>query len=169
MPALTSVPSSVMLNNMGAPRGTVEERFWRFVAKTDGCWNWIGSIDEHGYGLLRVKNGHLSAHRVSYFIHKGPILKPLTIDHLCRNHCCVNPDHLEAVTLVENIKRGLGAGVINARKTHCPKGHPYSKENTYIWRYSLQKELTRRVCKVCYLRQKAKMRRAKACPSSNPL
>lgn len=38
----------------------------------------------------------------------GPIPEGLTIDHLCRNTMCVNPDHLEPVTHRENLMRGVG-------------------------------------------------------------
>jgi hypothetical protein len=50
------------------------------------------------------------------------------VDHLCRNRACINPAHLEPVTHAENLRRGLGGRLT----THCPQGHPYSPENTYI-------------------------------------
>ena len=71
------------------------------------------------------------AHRVSYEALVGPIPKDLCIDHLCRVRNCVNPAHLEPVTVRENILRGNGPTAVNARKAFCKRGHPLFGENLY--------------------------------------
>ena len=107
------------------------DRFWSKAEKTDGCWLWTAATQKGGYGRFRL-NGRLEcAHRVSYELTKGDIPEGLQIDHLCRNASCVNPDHLEAVSQQENIKRGE-AGLYLKERTHCPSGHEYSSENTYV-------------------------------------
>lgn len=83
------------------------ERLLRHIAKRRGCWIWIGYVAPNGYGYINVGKGiPRRVHRVSYEHFVGPIPDGLTIDHLCANVLCVNPDHLEAVTLQENKRRG---------------------------------------------------------------
>lgn len=114
---------------------SARERFWGFV-NTDGplgCWLWTGSQSDNGYGSFTDDGRRtVSAHRFSFEMHVGPIPDDLVIDHLCRVHHCVNPDHLEAVTIRVNTLRGIGPTAINARKMHCVNGHEFTPENTYI-------------------------------------
>lgn len=113
---------------------TQEERFWAKVQKTNDCWLWIGTRNPEGYGLLFVSKGKspTRAHRFSYELLRGPIPVGLELDHLCRVRACVNPDHLEPVTRSENMRRGVGYGDWNKRKTQCRNGHPYDLINTYV-------------------------------------
>lgn len=69
------------------------------------CWVWHGSRTCRGYGKLRDAAKSRSAHRVSYELFVGPIPEGLELDHLCRHPACVNPDHLEPVTRLENQRR----------------------------------------------------------------
>jgi hypothetical protein len=84
----------------------------RRITATD-CWEWTRSLDAKGYGQSsfneRTSTGKCRpsrVHRMSYKIFKGEIPEGLEIDHLCRNHACFNPDHLEAVTHKVNMARG---------------------------------------------------------------
>lgn len=87
-----------------------EERFWRRVdasAGFFGCWLWLGSKDPRGYGVCyRAPGRSTTVHRDAYEHLVGPIPEGLTLDHLCRTRACVNPAHLEPVTLLENVRRG---------------------------------------------------------------
>lgn len=108
------------------------ERFHQRIRMRDGCWEWLGKRTAAGYGQFRCENRQLYAHRWSYEHHVGPIPDGLTIDHLCRNRCCVNPGHLEPVTSHENMLRGTAPPARNARKTHCIRGHAFDEDNTSI-------------------------------------
>ena len=104
-------------------RITPEDRFWANVTVTDGCWIWAKTDSGRSlqYGSLRVNGHKVLAHRFAYDLLVGPIPDGLTIDHLCRNTACVNPQHLEPVTLAENISRAPQREVIPAE--YCKDGH----------------------------------------------
>lgn len=98
------------------------------------CWEWTDSL-RGGYGRLKVDGHYIPAHVFAYQTFIGPVPDGLDLDHVCRNRACVNPLHLEPVTRSVNVRRGvapLRAGLKEKSKTHCPQGHPYSKENTYV-------------------------------------
>lgn len=107
------------------------ERFWAKVQKSAGCWLWTASKNTHGYGQHAVGGHLLRAHRVAYELTVGAIPDGLTLDHLCRVRACVNPAHLEPVSMGENVRRGIGPTAKNATATHCPSGHHYDATNTY--------------------------------------
>lgn len=92
----------------------------------NGCLTWDGHRNPAGYGRWRQQ----LAHRLVYEIEVGPIPDGLVIDHLCREPACVNPQHLEPVTQLVNLHRGVGT----ATQTHCVHGHPFDETNTWIER-----------------------------------
>lgn len=79
---------------------------WPKVKNPDGCWIWTGAI-RAGYGEIGIKGRTYRAHRVFFELFKYKIPEGLTIDHLCNNKLCVNPDHLEAATQKHNVGRAL--------------------------------------------------------------
>lgn len=114
------------------------------IDRTDGCWYWTDTLDRHGYGQWSDPETHKNrrAHRVVYEVLVGPIPAGLTLDHECHNQddtcpggtacfhrSCVRPDHLVPRTTPAN---SAGSPRANAKKTYCPRGHPYTPENTYI-------------------------------------
>ena len=104
------------------------------------CWEWQAGHSAAGYGVFLVNGSMTYSHRFSHTHFKGKIPKGFHVDHLCRNVNCCNPEHLEAVPPKENHRRGI-KGVLT---THCPQGHEYSQENTFIG-----KEGWRR-CRTCH-------------------
>lgn len=120
---------------IGRPCENILNRFFSKIQfdENTSCWNWIGYKDKNSYGQFRIKKGKMSSsHRFSYELFKGDIPKDLTLDHLCRNPPCANPEHLEAVTTRVNVLRGIGPASKNSIKTHCIHGHEFTPENTYI-------------------------------------
>ena len=133
------------------PTDIPQELFWVNVNKTDSCWNWTGRTSSHGYGLFQWKLFGYYAHRISYEWATGqPFPEGLISDHLCRNRLCVNPAHIEPVTAIVNILRGESPPARNARKTHCPKGHPLTEAN--LLKNSTGK--SKRACRFCDILRK---------------
>lgn len=99
----------------------------------DECWEWVGEKNRNGYGAFRVSGKNFPAHRFSLLISGVELIPGLVCDHLCRNRACVNPRHIRQVTQRENTfaAGSVATAKLNAMKTHCPKGHEYSPENTY--------------------------------------
>lgn len=95
------------------------------------CWLWQGQINWAGYGLhVWKEDGKVrgqGAHRYIYELLVGEVPEGLELDHQCENKHCVNPMHLIPETKRYNILRGGSPPAQNARKTHCPNGHLYTK------------------------------------------
>lgn len=138
---------------------TPEKRSWAKVDKhgPDGfhyltganlgeCWLWLAATDGRGrYGSFYLDGRLHRAHRVAYrFLHGLEPEGAEDRDHLCRVTLYVRPSHGEWTTHAENLRRGNGWGGVNIRKTHCPQGHPYDEENTYLW-----SRRRARICKAC--------------------
>jgi hypothetical protein len=89
----------------------------------------------------------LRAHRLSLQIATGQTGDGLSACHRCDVPSCVNPAHLFWGTVRDNARDAAAKGrlhnKVNAAKTMCPHGHPYSSENTYIH------PTGRRVCITC--------------------
>lgn len=122
-------------------------RFWAKVDKTDTCWLWTRTLERGGYARFRLNGKMKSAHRLSYNDAIGPIPEGLQLDHLCRVRHCVNPDHLEPVTARENTLRGEGPASMNARRTLCVNGHPFTG-------LTVRPEGNERWCHACRLESK---------------
>lgn len=132
-PGIAQATAGVLRLVMTYPncRGTEEQRFFRKIRIAEnGCWLWTaGKCD--GYGVFYA-SGDTKAHIWSYTKYVGPVPAGLELDHICRNRACVNPLHLEAVTSqVNTLRSPISPSAINARKTHCPQGHPLTQENVY--------------------------------------
>jgi hypothetical protein len=142
-----SVQAHVPVGRPGLPSGhagTLEERFEskvRFNANEWGCDIWTGAKN-NGYGRIngqRVdgKAGvQYRAHVLAWEWKNGSVPEGLELDHYrfpgaCIGPSCCNPDHVRPVTHAENSLRSSSPPALNSQKTHCPKGHEYTEENTY--------------------------------------
>ena len=125
----------------------------KYIIDASGCWLWTRSLDKDGYGQFYLERKMKKPHRLMYELIVSKIPDGLVIDHLCKVRHCVNPKHLEPVTNKENVLRSDGFAAVNSKKTHCPKNHEYTTENTYLDKSNM------RHCRECgreYMRKYAK-------------
>ena len=135
-------PRKRVLGHSRGPRHKrpASERFFEKVDRdwSTGCWRWTSVIKANGYDAFWAGGRFVQAHRYAYELSRGTIPAGLTIDHLCRLRACVNPAHLEAVSIGVNTRRSpYTLPSINAAKTTCPSGHNY------------QQKQRQRYCRVC--------------------
>jgi hypothetical protein len=74
-------------------------RFWRFVTKGDGCWQWSGYLHKQGFGTFQLdmddgRRVTTVAPRFSYELHIGAVPDGHYVLQSCGNRACVNPAHL---------------------------------------------------------------------------
>jgi hypothetical protein len=133
-------------------RSPVKERLLSKISiQPNGCWWFTGHVSPFGYGQISELGRMHQAHCISFELHKGPIPPGLELDHTCHDpktchggvtcphRRCVNPDHLEAVKKIENLRRGHGvaratarSAEINKNREYCIRGHEY-KKHSYVY------------------------------------
>ena len=141
---------------MGSTRRTIDDVKTRILRLSDiigECWVWKGNINDTGYGKINIRRKPYLAHRISYEVFIGEIHEGLQINHTCQNRACINPDHLEVITIKERNRRGNGIAAQHLRQTHCKRGHPLSGDNLLIHKSGS------RECRACILLDERKIQR----------
>lgn len=96
---------------------TEPQRFQFYAKKSDGCWEWQGTVQPDGYGVMKWNGKKRMAHRISYELYGREVPDGMQLDHKCHNRKCVNPEHLREVTPKQNSENVAGAR-IGTRSQH---------------------------------------------------
>jgi hypothetical protein len=119
------------------------------VDRTGDCWKWQGATRRAGYGVVRIEGQLFATHRLVFALFNGPIPEGMTVDHLCFEPSCLNPDHMRLLTWDENRRNQR-----RAYATHCVNGHPFDEANTVLRARGHGRE-----CRACNTARKAAARR----------
>lgn len=119
-----------------------------------GCWLWLKSLDDRGYGRVSVRGRIKKAHVAAFIELRGAPPAGTVLDHTCRTRHCCNPEHLEPVPGVVNTRRGNSFTNAKREQTHCVRGHELAGDNVYVRRDRNTREC--RACKVLRRRVLAK-------------
>lgn len=101
-----------------------QDRFWRFVQKSEGCWLWTGALKDNGYGVFGIgrQRHNLYVHRLSWELHYAPIPVGMNVCHSCdalyapgdiTYRQCVRPDHLFLGSTLDNMRDAKAKGRIS--------------------------------------------------------
>jgi hypothetical protein len=121
------------------------------------CIEWQFKKNAKGYGIVSINGKQMFAHRLAVALSGRTIPKSKVCDHLCRNHSCINPEHIELVSMKENVMRGEAVTAKYARMDSCTKGHKFTEENTRI--HTDKKGRATRHCRCCYAHRERQRRK----------
>ena len=119
------------------------------------CFVWQSTTRSNGYGVIVFRGKQTTAHRAMFELyHNVKLSDNIEVDHACNNRACVSPNHLEAVSHEENMKRSAD------RRPACKAGHLWTDENTYVTEVNRKQGGVRyqRYCRTCRAQHQADLR-----------
>jgi hypothetical protein len=139
---VSNIPNHAKYSEAAA-RPFVVEKMWRYAKRVEsGCLEWQRGLSKTGYAITSNMGVTLSAHRLAWWVTYGPVEGDLVVDHICFNHRCIEPTHLQLLTSLENSRRQS-----SAEKPRCKRGHLRTPENIYEWTKPTGRVL--RNCRIC--------------------
>lgn len=115
-----SRPKPIVVSDLLALRWAVIQA--KFNGNTEGCWEWAGTKNPGGYGVVQVQNRIYLVHRLALAMATtsvGDVFNAPEAAHRCDNPGCCNPEHLFPATHAENHEDAVSKGRY--------QGHPGGK------------------------------------------
>lgn len=98
----------------GKPNKSLAEILSRYAVVPSGCWEWTGTKNKHGYGIVCLmldgKPNTMPAPRLQWMRCKGKPGDGMDVCHACDNPPCINPEHLFGGTPLTNIRDMIAKG-----------------------------------------------------------
>lgn len=111
-------------NSVPVPERVAERAISNVDKQADGCWISRYSTASHGYSQIGWQDSRkrhvVLGHRAAWVSVHGQVPMGMTIDHLCKQRRCVNPDHLRLLPNYENARRTGGR---DWPMGYCANGH----------------------------------------------
>lgn len=92
-------------------------RYASTIPDENGCLIWLGA-QRNGYGAIKIDGKVFSAHCVAFVAAGGAIGSGCVVGHKCDVKLCVNPEHLECITIQQN-----NEDMQSRRVRHAPRGN----------------------------------------------
>ncbi len=132
VPMKTQILDELFALFKNPPSPEMWQRFCRGVEPpTDWtvCWIWRGNRTADNYGRFYWKK-YLRTHRQIWIWLTPNSANAESTDHVwCSNRPCWNPLHTVPTTNHANTLRSTNFIAVNARKTHCKRGHELCADN----------------------------------------
>lgn len=105
-------------DKLAKSRPSLRDRWKSLFDKGEGCWEWKGTIEGYGYGVLVHAGKCYRAHVLALKFDGRPVPKGMLACHHCDNPRCVRPSHLYVGSAKDNATDAMDRGRLRVGERH---------------------------------------------------